>query len=109
MKWIIRLLVSAIAVFVAAHLIPGIEVSGYGGALKAAIILGLLNLFVRPIIMLFALPLNFLTLGLFSLVINGFLFWLAGNLLPGFQVHHFVAAFLGALIVAIVNSFVRRG
>jgi putative membrane protein len=112
MRLIIRVLASTLAVLIAARLIPGIEVNGYQAALVAAIVLGLLNVTIRPIIMLLTLPLNLLTLGLFSWVINGFLFWIVGNILEGFKVHDFVAAFLGALLVTliswIVNLLLRR-
>jgi putative membrane protein len=112
MRLIIRLLVSALAVLIAARLIPGIEVNGYKGALIAAVVLGLFNVTIRPVILLLTLPLNLLTLGLFSWVINGFLFWIVGNILDGFKVHDFAAAFLGALLVTllswIVNLLLRR-
>jgi putative membrane protein len=107
MRLIIRLLASALAVLIAAHVIPGIEVNGYGDALIAAVVLGLLNLVIRPIIMLLTLPLNILTLGLFSWVINAFLFWVVGNILNGFKVDDFAAAFLGALLVTIISWIVN--
>ncbi len=108
-KLLVRWVISALALFVAAWLVPGIRVSGtawiaYG---VMAVVLGLVNGLVRPLLKLLTCPLILLTLGLFVLVINGLTLWLSAwvaNLLGiGFYVDSFLAAFLGALIVSIVT------
>jgi putative membrane protein len=103
MGLLVRFLASAVAVVAAAKWIPGIEVDSWGTAFMAALVLGLINLIVRPLVMLLTLPINLLTLGLFSLVINAIMFWLTGVLVDGLEVSGFVPAFLGALLVAVVT------
>ena len=114
-SFLIRWLVTAVAVLVAAHIVPGVDYHENWAALAVmALVLGVLNAVLRPILLITTLPLNILTLGLLTLVINALLFWLAGWLVSGFTVTGFWAAFFGALIVSIVsfvlNSFlVRKG
>ena len=103
MNLIIRWLVNAIALIGIAYYLPGIGVSSFYAALITALILGLLNAIIKPIIVFFTLPINILTLGLFTLVINTFLFWLAGTMVKGFSVVGFWSAFFGAIIMALVN------
>ena len=104
----LRLSVLAVGVFLAAYLVPGIEVTGYGPVIKAAVLLGLLNLFIRPFLFILTLPINLLTLGLFPLVINGFLLWLAGRLITGFEVSGLGVAVLGALVISLLSVLVNR-
>lgn len=99
LNWI----VTALAIGVAAYLIPGIEVTLIG-ALVLAIVLGIINVFLKPIINLLTLPLNILTLGLFSLVVNALLIMLAGQIVPGFTVDGFWTAFLFGIVVALVSA-----
>jgi putative membrane protein len=87
----------------ASHIVSGIYVDSWGTALLAALVLGIINLVIRPIIMILTLPINILTLGLFSLVINAILFWMTGAIVKGFDVNGFVPAFFGALIVAVAS------
>src|SRR4051812_40091268 len=108
-RFILRLLITAVAVFLAAYLFsPLITVDSVGAALIFALILGLLNAFLRPVLLLLTLPLNLITLGLFTLVINGFTFWLAGLVQSGVHVDGFVGAFVGALVVSIVSFVASR-
>ncbi|MCS1352218.1 phage holin family protein [Mechercharimyces sp. CAU 1602] len=100
--WIGRLLLNGLAVFLAAQLISSISITGYGTAILVAIVLGLINTFIRPILKLFALPITILTLGLFTFVINALLFWLTGALVSGFEVDGFVAALLGSIVVSVI-------
>jgi len=111
MKLIIRWAITSLALFLAAWLVPGILVENDGWAIYAvmAVILGLVNALVRPLLKLMTCPLILLTLGLFTLVINGFTLWLASLIAVrwfdvGFYVNGFGAAFLGALIVSIVTT-----
>lgn len=108
MGLIVRLLLNGLAVFLAAQLVPGIEVKGFGTALLAALILGIVNTVIRPVLVFFTLPISFLTLGLFIFVINALLFWLVGAFVSGFEVDGFFSAFFGAIIVSII-SWVLNG
>ncbi|HEY4442338.1 MAG TPA: phage holin family protein [Candidatus Elarobacter sp.] len=105
MGFLIRVLVNAAALYIITYfrLIPGLEVTGVGGALLSALILGVVNAVLRPILVLLSLPLEVLTLGLFTLVINGFLFWLVGALGVGLIVRDFWAGFWGAIATAIIS------
>lgn len=102
MRLIFHWLISAIAIGVAAYLVPGIHVT-LVGTLIAAIVLGALNLLIRPFLFILTLPINILTLGLFSLVINAVLVLVAGAIVPGFYVSGFWSAFFFALVLMIVN------
>ena len=102
MKFFFQWLVAALAIGVTAALVPGATVT-ITGAIIAAVVLGALNLFIRPLLVLLTLPLTILTLGLFTLVINGALVWLAGALVPGFEIFGFWHAFLFAFVLMLVN------
>jgi putative membrane protein len=97
-----RWVLSALALLVIAHIVPGIHV-GFYSALGAAVVLGLLNAVLRPIFVILTLPITILTLGLFVLVINAVLFAIAAALIPGFTVHGWRAAFVGALLYAVAG------
>ena len=103
MGFLIRLIVNAIALIAVAYIVPGVHVSGYVGAIVAALILGIVNAVLRPILFFISLPLEILTLGLFTLVINALLFWLVGVLNIGLTVNGFWPAFWGALVMTIVS------
>lgn len=108
MKILLHWLASALAVFITAYLLPGVVVSGFMAALVAALIIGILNAFIRPILLIFTLPINILTLGLFTLVINAFLIMLASSLVPGFFVRSFFWAMAFSLVLSVVNFFLHR-
>jgi putative membrane protein len=112
--FLIRWFVTAVAVLVAAHFVDGFDYHGNYGALVAmALVLGIFNAFLRPVLLLVTLPLNILTFGIFTLVINALFFWAAGKLVEGITVTGFWPAFFGALIVSIVsfvlNSLLGKG
>jgi putative membrane protein len=98
MKLIIKWLLSAVALLVVAYIYSGVQVVGFGSALIAAAVIGLLNAVVRPILVVLTLPVTIVTLGLFLFVINALMFWSASGLLGGFHVSGFGAALLGSLI-----------
>ncbi len=102
MKLFFQWLISALAILVAAYLVLGVTVT-LVGALIAAVVLGALNLFIRPILLVLTLPITILTLGLFSLVINALLVMFASYLVPGFLVTDFLTALLFALVLAVIN------
>lgn len=102
MKLFFHWFITAVAIGIAAYVVPGVTVT-LVGALIAAVVLGALNLFIRPILLILTLPITILTLGLFSLVINAVLILLASAVVPGFVVADFWAAFFFALVLAIIN------
>lgn len=97
-------LLSATSVFLAAKLVPGVEVDGFGAALAAAAVLGIVNAVVRPILVLLTLPITIVTLGLFLLVVNAACVGLAAKLLPGFHVDGFAPAVLMVIAVTVVSG-----
>jgi putative membrane protein len=106
MGFLVRALVNALAIFFAAAVVPGVEISGLLAALGAGLVFGLINAVVRPILLILTLPLTLLTLGLFLFVLNGFCFWLTSVLVKGFEVHGFWAAVFGALLVSLASWLV---
>lgn len=107
MKLFIRLLISSIAVFIAAYLLPGVSVSSFWVAVIVAIVLGIINVFVRPLLVILTLPITVVTLGLFILVINAALILLASAIVPDFAVAGFWWALLFSLVVSVVSGFLN--
>ena len=103
MRWIAVWLIDTAALFVLPYLMSSIEVRSFGVALLAALVLGLVNALVRPVLALLTLPVTVLTLGLFILVVNGLMFWLASGLVPGFHVAGLGSAIGGALLYSIIS------
>lgn len=107
MNFIISLILSSIAVFVAAYILPGVHLAGFGTAIVVAIILGIINAFIRPVLLILTLPITILTLGLFSLVIIAFCVMLTSWIVPGFHVDGWLWALVFAIVLAIINGFIR--
>lgn len=103
MNIIIRWVLYSLAIVFIAWLIPGITISNFVTALFVSILIGLINSFLKPILLFITLPINFLTLGLFTLIINAFLFWFAGYIAPGFEVSGFWSALFGSLILSALS------
>ncbi|MBI5071638.1 phage holin family protein [Candidatus Falkowbacteria bacterium] len=99
MALLFRWLIYAVAIMLLTYIVPGISVKNFYSALLAALVLGLVNAVIRPLIILLTLPVNILTLGLFTLVINALMLWFVASIVKGFDVKNFVAAFLGALVL----------
>ncbi len=108
MKLIARWVVSAGAILLVAYLVPGIHVANVYIALMVALLLGIANTFVRPVLFILTLPITILTLGLFTLVINGLVFWWLASFVSGFVVDTFWHAMLGALLVSVFSSLGNR-
>jgi putative membrane protein len=108
MKLLTRILITALALLLVSYLIPGIEVASFYAAIIAALILGLLNILVKPILVILTLPITILTLGLFIFVINAGLFLFAASFIDGFAVDGFISALLGSLIVSVISAFANR-
>jgi len=103
---VVRGIIMALLVMLTAWIVPGIEVGGFWAALWVGIVIGVLNMFVKPLMMFITIPINFITLGLFTLVINAFLIWLTGAMLDSFFVEGFWAAFWFALIYGIARGVI---
>lgn len=104
MNALIRLLINGIAVFVAPYLLPGVKVDNFTTAFIVAVLLAVINTLIKPIILLLTLPINILSLGLFTFVINGLLVLLISNLVKGFTVENLWWAILFSLVVSIVSA-----
>ena len=100
--WILRWLLNIAAILITAYLIPGFELT-FWGAIVGSIFLGIVNAIIRPILIVLTLPLNIMTLGLFTLVINGFVLWLTAITVKGFDITGFGAAIISALVLSIVS------
>ena len=100
-KLLVKWGLSAVALMFLAYLLPGIVVKSFGSALLAAAVIALLNSIVRPILIVLTLPVTVVTLGLFLLVINALMFWLAGSMLSGFEVSSFWWALAGAIVYSL--------
>lgn len=103
MQLVVKWLVNAGALWLTALIVPGIEIEGTGTLLLAALVIGLVNAVLKPVLVLLTLPITLVTLGLFYLVLNGLLFYLAAALTPGFALAGFWAAVLGALVMSLVG------
>lgn len=103
MRLILLWCCNALALLAVAYLLPGVQVDGFFYALIAALVLGLVNTLVRPLLILLTLPVTVLTLGLFLFVLNGLLFWFAGSVLQGFVVSGFWAGLMGALLYSVIS------
>jgi putative membrane protein len=103
LKLLLVWLINAVALIAVAYLMPSISVASFGAALVAALVLGLINAMVRPVLVLLTLPVTILTLGLFIFVLNGLLFWMVGEWLEGFAVAGFWAGVLGAILFSLVS------
>ena len=103
MKLLLTWIINAVALLAVAWLMPSIAISSFTAALVAALVLGLVNTLIRPVLVLLTLPVTLLSLGLFILVINGLLFWFVGSFVPGFAVANFWSGFFGAIFYSIVS------
>jgi len=112
MKIIVKWLLSATALLAVAYLYSGVQVSTYGAALIAALVIGLFNMVLRPVLVVLTLPVTIISLGLFLFVINALMFWAAAEVLDGFHVRGFGAALLGSLIYSafgvVIDSAIER-
>lgn len=97
------LIVNALAFYVTAYIVPGVKITDFGALLVVSIVWGLLSMVLKPILILLTLPVNILTLGLFTFVINAFLIMLMSGIVPGFKVDGFGAALLAAIVLALLN------
>ncbi|VTU41096.1 Membrane protein of unknown function [Variovorax sp. PBS-H4] len=107
MRLVVKWLLSGLALLAVTYIYSGVQVSSFTSALIAAAVIGLLNMVVRPVLVVLTLPVTIVTLGLFLFVINALLFWTASGLLPGFHVNGFVAALIGSLIYSLLGLVIE--
>ena len=107
LKLIVKWVLSASALLFVAYVYQGVTVASFGSAMLAALVIGLLNAVVRPVLVVLTLPVTVLTLGLFLFVINALVFWAAAGVLDGFQVRDFVAALIGSLIYTVIGVVIE--
>ncbi len=107
MRFVIKLLIATLSVFISAYLLPGVTIDSLQTAFIVAVVLGVLNVFVKPLLILLTLPITLLTLGLFSFVINVGLLYLAAYIVPGFTITTVISALLFGLMVSLINSFLN--
>ncbi|MTW09778.1 phage holin family protein [Pseudoduganella eburnea] len=103
MRLVLTWIINAAALFAVPYLMHSVNVTSIGAALVAALLLGLVNTLVRPVLLLLTLPVTVLSLGLFIFVINGFMFWLVAKVVDGFHVDSFGSAILGALLYSVIS------
>lgn len=106
LKLLVRWMLLAAALLLVAYLYPGVTVTSFGAAMVAALVLGLLNTIVRPLLVLLTLPVTLLTLGLFLFVVNALMFWMAASVLQGFHVAGFFAALVGSVIYSLCGMVI---
>lgn len=107
MDFIISLLITAVAVFITAKILPGVTVSGFGSSILVALLLGIVNAIVKPILVFLTIPITIITLGLFLFVINALMIMLVDAMLSGFKVKNFWWALFFSIILSILNSFLQ--
>lgn len=107
MNFFLKMILSSIAVIIVSYLLPGVYVENFFVALVLAIVLAILNGLVKPILIIFTIPLTVVTLGLFLLVINALIILIADSIVPGFQVDGFWWAFIFSILLSVTNSFLN--
>ncbi len=106
--FLLRVVFNSVAIFLTTRVIHGLSIPDFTTAIVAALVLGLVNAFIRPIVLLLTLPLNVVTLGLLTLVINGLMLYLVAAVVPNFQIMSFWAAVFGALLIAIISTLLSH-
>lgn len=101
-------LATALSLLIVDLAVPGVNIDNFPAALIAGLVIGLINGSVKPVLSALSLPLSFVTLGGFAIVVNGLCFWLAALLVPGFQVHGLIAFLLGPVILSFANTFINK-
>ncbi len=107
MQILINWIVSAMVVFAVSYVAPGVKVDSFTSALVVALVLGIINAFLKPVLLILTFPVNVLTLGLFTFVLNALLIILVSKIVPGFEVGSFLSAFFFGIILSIANTFVN--
>jgi putative membrane protein len=101
-------LATALSLLIVDLVVPGVDIANFPAALIAAVVIGLINTSIKPTVNILSLPLTYLTLGGFSLIVNGICFWLASVFVPGFQVQGLIAFILGPVVLSLANTFLSK-
>lgn len=107
-NFLLTWLLAAVSLVITAYLVPGFVINSFIAALIAAVILGLVNAIIKPILVLLTLPITIVSLGLFLFVVNAITIWLAGAITPGFDVRGFIPALIGSIVLTIVSSVLNH-
>lgn len=107
-QFLLTWLVTAVSLLLTAYIVPGLDIKGFTAAAVGAIVLGLVNAIVKPILVFFTLPLTILTLGLFLLVVNAIAFGLVGYFTPGFEIDGFFPALFGSIVLSLISGFLNQ-
>ena len=106
MNYLLSLILSALAVLVSAYVVPGVSVNSFATSVVVALVLSVLNAFVRPILVILTLPINILTLGLFSIIINVIILAIAAAIIPGFRIEGFLPALVFIIILSLITTII---
>ncbi len=106
--YFVTILATALGLLVVDLVVPGVDIANFPSALMAAIVIGLVNAFIAPILKVLSLPITFVTLGAFSFVVNGILLWLASVIVPGFTMNGLVALILAPVVLSFSNTFLNK-
>jgi len=104
----LKLFINALAFYITAYIIPGMFIGGWQTLLVIAVVWGILTIFIKPILMILTFPINIMTLGLFTFVINAILLLIMSNIVPNFHIENFGTALLAAIVLTIVNGFLSK-
>lgn len=108
MQILINWIISAMVIFSISYIVPGVRVDTFTSALVVALVLGIINAFLKPVLLILTLPINVLSLGLFTLVLNALLILLVDRLVPGFEVGGFFQAFIFGIVLTLANTFINH-
>ena len=106
--YFVTIVATALGLLVVDMVVPGVDIANFPAALIAAIVIGFVNAFIGPVVKLLSLPLTFITLGLFSIVVNGILLWLASIIVPGFTMNGLLALILAPIVISFVSTFLNK-
>jgi putative membrane protein len=106
--YLVTILATALGLLIVDIVVPGVDIANFPSALVAAIVIGLINAFIRPVLQLLSLPVTFVTLGLFSFILNGLLLWLASVIVPGFAMNGLVAFILAPIVLSFSSTFLNK-
>ena len=106
--YFVTILATALGLLVVDILVPGVNIANFPAAIVAAIVIGLVNAFIRPVLQVLSLPLTFITLGLFSFILNGILLWLASIIVPGFTMNGLVAFIFAPIVLSFSSTFLNK-
>jgi putative membrane protein len=108
MKLLVKFIIMAISVYIASYILPGVVINSVSTLFVVSVVLGLINTFVKPILVVLTLPLTVVTLGIFLLILNGLLVLLVGNIVPGFHINGLFVAILFSIVVSIISSLLNK-